>query len=232
MTLGWEDIRAEVLRRIRSRDWPPGALIPGEEALAEEFGVARATVNRALTALAEAGVIERKKRAGTRVALQPVRRARLEIPLIRLDVLARGMAYDFLLLEDRLIPAPVTVTARMGLPEGTRLRYLETLHRADGRPFVFETRWLNPVVLPSPPTDVGPDFATVSANEWLVSHVALVAGDIAFTAEPASASEARVLGVAPGTALLVAERTTVGTAGPVTLVRLAHAPGHRVQMAF
>jgi GntR family transcriptional regulator, histidine utilization repressor len=60
MTLGWEDIRAEVLRRIRARDWPPGGLIPGEEALAEEFGVARATVNRALTALAEAGVIERK----------------------------------------------------------------------------------------------------------------------------------------------------------------------------
>ena len=53
MTLGWEDIRAEVLRRIRARDWPPGALIPGEEALAEEFGVARATVNRALRDLAE-----------------------------------------------------------------------------------------------------------------------------------------------------------------------------------
>jgi hypothetical protein len=50
MTLGWEDIRAEVLRRIRARDWPPGALIPGEEALAAEFGVARATVNRALRA--------------------------------------------------------------------------------------------------------------------------------------------------------------------------------------
>ena len=228
MTLGWEDIRAEVLRRIRARDWPPGALIPGEEALAEEFGVARATVNRALTALADAGVLERKKRAGTRVASLPVRRARLEIPLIRLDVLGRGLTYDFSLLADRMVPGPGPVTTRMGLPEGTRLRYLETLHRAEGRPFVYETRWLNPVVLPAPP----PDFAAVSVNEWLVSHVSLVSGDIAFTAEPASASEAAVLGIAPGTALLVAERTTTGTAGPVTLVRLAHAPGHRVQMAF
>jgi len=228
VTLGWEDIRAEVLRRIRARDWPPGALIPGEEALAEEFGVARATVNRALTALADAGVLERKKRAGTRVASLPVRRARLEIPLIRLDVLGRGLAYDFSLLADRMVPGPGPVTTRMGLPEGTRLRYLETLHRAEGRPFVYETRWLNPVVLPAPP----PDFAAVSVNEWLVSHVSLVSGDIAFTAEPATPSEAAVLGIAPGTALLVAERTTTGTAGPVTLVRLAHAPGHRVQMAF
>ena len=225
---GWEDVRAEVLRRIRARDWPPGALIPGEEALAEEFGVARATVNRALTALAEAGVVERKKRAGTRVAELPVRRARLDIPVIRLDVLARGLAYGFDLLADQITPAPVPVTARLGLPEGASMRYLETLHLAGGRPYVLESRWLNPACLPSPP----PDFATVSANEWLVTHVSLVSGDIAFTAEPASPREAEVLGVPPGTALLVAERTTHGTGGPVTLVRLAHAPGHRVSMTF
>ena len=228
MTLGWEDIRAEVLRRIRARDWPPGGLIPGEEALAEEFGVARATVNRALRDLAEAGVINRKKRAGTRVAELPVRRARLEIPVIRLDVLSRGQTYDFDLLADRLVAAPVPVTARLGLPEATRMRHLETLHLAGGRPYVLESRWLNPAALPTP----APDFATISANEWLVTHISLVSGDIAFTAEPASPREAEVLGVAPGTALLVAERTTHGTAGPVTLVRLAHAPGHRVSMTF
>ncbi|MGL4237157.1 GntR family transcriptional regulator [Tabrizicola sp.] len=225
---GWEDIRAEVLRRIRARDWAPGALIPGEEALAEEFGVARATVNRAMRDLAEAGVIERKKRAGTRVAELPVRRARLEIPVIRLDVLGRGLPYGFELLADRRGAAPVPVTARLGLPEGTALRYLETLHLAGGRPFVFETRWLNPACLPDP----APDFAKVSANEWLVTHVSLVSGDIAFIAEGANAREAEVLGVPLSAALLVAERTTHGTVGPVTLVRLAHAPGHRVQMTF
>jgi GntR family transcriptional regulator, histidine utilization repressor len=65
-----------------------------------------------------------------------------------------------------------------------------------------------------------------------VTHVSLVSGDIAFTAEPAGVREAEVLGVTPGTALLVAERTTHGTEGPVTFVRLAHAPGHRVTMTF
>jgi GntR family histidine utilization transcriptional repressor len=228
VTAGWETIRAEVLRRIRARDWPPGALIPGEEALASEFQVARATVNRALRDLADAGVLERKKRAGTRVAELPVRRARLEVPVIRLDVLGRGLVYDFKLLADRLAPAPVPVTARLGLPEGQEMRFLETLHLAGGRPYVHETRWLNPEVLPASP----PDFAHVSANEWLVTHVSLVSGDIAFTAEPASPREAEVLGVPVGTALLVAERTTHGTRGPVTLVRLAHAPGHRVTMTF
>jgi GntR family histidine utilization transcriptional repressor len=228
VTPGWEGVRAEVLRRIRERDWGPGALIPGEEALAAEFGVARATVNRALRDLADAGVVERRKRAGTRVAELPVRRARLEVPVIRLDVLGRGLAHDFKLLADRMMPAPVPVAARLGLPEGAPMRYLETLHMAGGRPYVFETRWLNPAVLPAP----APDFAKVSANEWLVTHVSLVSGDIAFTAEPANMREAEVLGIPRDTALLVAERTTQGTGGPVTLVRLAHAPGHRVTMTF
>ncbi|WP_309664277.1 UTRA domain-containing protein [Tabrizicola sp.] len=124
--------------------------------------------------------------------------------------------------------APVPVAARMGLPEGVALRYLETLHLAGGRPYVFECRWLNPAVLPDP----GPDFAALSANEWLVTHVSLVSGDIAFSAEPALAREAVVLGVAPGVALFITERMTFGLAGPVTFVRLAHAPGHRVQMVL
>ena len=93
------------------------------------------------------------------------------------------------------------------------MRYIETLHLAGGRPFVLETRWLNPAVLPDPP----PDFASVSVNEWLVTHVSLVSGDIAFIAEPATAREAEVMGVPPGAALLVAERTTHGIEGPVTL---------------
>jgi GntR family histidine utilization transcriptional repressor len=225
---GWAAIRDAVLARIRARDWPPGALIPGEAALAAEFGVARATVNRALRDLAAAGVIERKRRAGTRVAALPVRHARLEIPVIRLDVEGRGLAYGFRLLADRTLPAPADVAARLGLVPGVALRRMETLHLAGGRAFVLESRWLNPAVLPDP----APDFTAISVNEWLVTHVSLVAGDLAFLAEPALAEEARVLGVAPGTALLVAERTTHGPAGPVTLVRLAHPPGHRVRMVF
>ena len=45
---GWQAIRDEVKRRIHARDWKPGEPIPNEAELAEEFGCARATVNRAL----------------------------------------------------------------------------------------------------------------------------------------------------------------------------------------
>ena len=112
---GWEDIRAEVMRRIRARDWQPGAQIPTEEELAEEFGVARATVNRALRDLAEAGVLERRRKAGTRVAVLPVRKATLDIPVIRQEIEARGQAHGFQVLKQAFMEPPVPV-ASINLP--------------------------------------------------------------------------------------------------------------------
>ena len=225
MPQGWEEIRAEVLTRIRSRRWPPGEVIPTEEALALEFDCARATVNRALRELAQTGVLERKRKAGTRVAMLPVRKATLDIPVIRQEVAARGQVYAFrLLLQTTGLP-PMAVAARLGLAEATNMLHLQTLHLADGRAYALEDRWLNPAVLPQPL----PDFAGVSANEWLVAHVAFATGDIAFSAEPASNSEAAALSVPPGTALFITERCTWGQDAPITWVRLAHAPGYRLQ---
>lgn len=221
---GWEAIRAEVMRRIRARDWPPGAIIPTEAALALEFGCARATVSRALRDLAEAGVLERKRKAGTRVALHPVHKATLEITVTRAEVEARGQVYGFQLLEQAQGCAPVPVASRLGLAATTRLMRLRSLHLADGRPFLYEDRWLNLAVLPQPL----PDFAAISANEWLVAHVPYTVGDIAFSAANADAGEAAVLGVAPGAALFIAERTTWNETAPITSVRLAYAPGYRL----
>ncbi len=221
---GWETIRAEVLRRIRARDWRPGATIPGEEALAVEFGCARATVNRALRDLADAGVLERRRKAGTRVALSPVRRATLEIPVTRQEIEGRGQRYAYSLIEDRMEVAPVLVASALGLPPGARMRRLVCLHFADRKPFLYEERWLNPAVLGA----ATPDFAAVSANEWLVANIPYSSGDITFSAAGASEEEALVFGVPEGTALFIVERTTWTAEAPITSVRLAHAPGYRL----
>jgi GntR family histidine utilization transcriptional repressor len=222
---GWQAIRAEVLRRIQSRHWPPGASIPNEEDLAKEFGVARATVNRALRELARSGMIERKRRAGTRVAELPARKATLDIPVIRKEIEARGQVAGIQLLAQAIRPVPARIAQRLSLPKAAPFLWLETLHLADGQPFAYETRWLNPAVLPDP----RPDFAAISANEWLVAHLAYAIGDIAFSACGASRRDAEVLGVAEGTALFVTERSTWSDEAAITLVRLVHAPGYRLE---
>lgn len=221
---GWEAIRAEVMARIRSRVWPPGGLIPGEEVLAAEFGCARATVNRALTDLAAAGVLERKRKAGTRVAMLPVRRASFDIPVIRAEVAGRGQAYGVRVLHSGRAVPPVAVAATLGWTGGEML-HLVSLHLADGQPQVFEDRWLNPDVLPL----VAPDFGLISANEWLVANVTFVSGDIAFSAAGATAAEAEALSVSVGAALFITERCTWARDAAITWVRLAHGPGYRLQ---
>lgn len=224
---GWEEIRAEVMARIRSHAWPPGALIPGEAALALEFGVARATVNRALSELARTGVLERRRKAGTRVAAMPVRKATLDIPVVRAEVEARGDTYGLRLLRLEITRPPLSVSARLGM-ELAQMVHLRTLHLASGRPFMVEDRWLNRKVLPDPM----PDFAAISANEWLVAHVSFTTGDIAFSAEGASGAEAEALGVVEGTAVFVTERCTWSPDQPITWVRLVHAPGYRLSTVF
>ncbi|MBA4352023.1 MAG: GntR family transcriptional regulator [Rhodobacter sp.] len=223
---GWEDVRAEVLRRIRAREWVPGAVIPGEEALAVEFGVARATVNRALRDLAESGLLERRRKAGTRVAVLPVRKATLEISIIRQEVEARGERYSHRVLAQRMEAVPMAVAVRMGVAVGVAMLFVETLHLAEGRPFAHEVRWLNPGVLPG---GVVPDFGAVSANEWLVQNVAYTIGDIAFSAEGASRDEAAALGLAEGAPVFVTERMTWTAEAPITFVRLLHGPGYRLR---
>ena len=101
----WRNVMAEVERRIYTREWQPGQSIPNEADLAIELGCARVTVNRALRTLAEIGLLDRRRKAGTRVALHPVSKATLSIPLIRNEIEASGKSYGYHLLSQKAEPA-------------------------------------------------------------------------------------------------------------------------------
>ncbi|MER7080479.1 transcriptional regulator, GntR family [Saccharopolyspora kobensis] len=61
-------IRTELEQRIRSGALPPGSRLPTEAELQRQHSVSRATAQRALTELAQAGLVERHRRRGTFVA--------------------------------------------------------------------------------------------------------------------------------------------------------------------
>ncbi|MDW3117904.1 MAG: UTRA domain-containing protein [Roseovarius pacificus] len=219
---GWQAIQHEVLRRIHAREWPPGHVIPNEVDLAQEFGCARATVNRALRALAEEGLLDRRRKAGTRVALHPVTRATVDISVIRQEIEERGQHYDYRLLTCDAASPPAPVRATLGA--GPAL-HVTALHSGDGAPYVFEDRWIS---LKTTPDARQADFTGISANEWLLAHAPYTHGDIAFSAEAASAQDASLLNTAAGAPLFVVTRTTWDHDCAVTAVRLAYAPGYRI----
>jgi len=133
----WRDVMAEVERRIYTREWQPGQSIPNEADLAIELGCARVTVNRALRTLAEIGLLDRRRKAGTRVALHPVSKATLPIPLIRNEIEASGKSYGYYLLSQKTEPAPTLVTKQFALKEDVPLRHVIALHMADNKPYVL-----------------------------------------------------------------------------------------------
>ena len=223
--VSWRNVRSELLRRIHDRVWSPGETIPSEADLAIEFDCARTTVNRALRDLAETGLVTRKRRAGTSVALNPVARATLEIPIIREEIEAKGHTHRHAILEQRMTVPPSIIRHRLDLAAKARALNITTLHLADGKPYALDLRWIN---LSTVPSAASVDYKKISPNEWLVQNAPYTHGDIAIAAEEISEAEAEHLGAKMGEATLVLERVTWRDRLSITMTRLAFAAGHRL----
>ncbi|PKP75562.1 MAG: GntR family transcriptional regulator [Alphaproteobacteria bacterium HGW-Alphaproteobacteria-6] len=229
MAATYREIKADILGRITRGDWPPGSLIPGEMELAESYGAARATVNRAMRELAEDGIIERKRKSGTRVRMSPLRQARFDIPVVRREIEEQGAAYRYALVSSEAVVAPDWLRARMALAAGTEVLHLVCLHFADAAPWQHEDRWINLGLLPQA-RDA--DFATSVPTEWLMSQIPFSAVEISISATAADRALAAHLDCSAGDPLMMTERLTRWNDQTVTYVRLVHRPGHRMTTRY
>ncbi|MDT1060346.1 GntR family transcriptional regulator [Paracoccus sp. CPCC 101403] len=164
----WQAVQDIVLERIQDGIWPEGELIPTECDLAAELGCARATVNRAMQALAESGVVERRRKVGTRVARHP--RVQLVRSLLRRELEAAGQEYGYRLVFASEATPPADVAQAMLLRSGEELLLGRAIFFADGVPYCCEERWTNTFAAPGLTPDV---LAEMSACEWLVGNVPL-----------------------------------------------------------
>ncbi|MCB2094823.1 MAG: UTRA domain-containing protein [Rhodobacteraceae bacterium] len=225
----YRDVKAEIRGRITAGTWGPGALLPGEVELAESFGVARATVNRAMRELSEEGLVDRRRKAGTRVRKSPLRAARFEIPLVRAEIEATGAIYRYGLLERETRTAPDWLRARLGVLKGTRVLHLTCLHSADGAAYQLEDRWINLSALPEA---ARADFSAVGPNEWLIAAVPYSEVEISFMATAAEGVVAAYLGMGDGEPVFTVERTTWWQGQAITHVRLSFSRGHRMTTRY
>ena len=219
--VSFQTIKTDILQRIKQRDWPPGTMVPGEETLAQDYGCSRNTVNRALRELAQAGVIERRRRAGTRVAVPPPLAARIHIPVIREEIEQKGATYRYALLEREELIAPAMMRGKMALPENAEVIHVRCLHYADETPYQFEDRWIN---LAEAPDAREQAFETVGPNEWLVETKPLAYAEHIFSAANATPQLADWLEIEPNDALFVVERRTWSEKNTITAGKLFH-PG-------
>lgn len=210
-------IRSDISERILSGAWPPGHRIPYEHELMVEYGCSRMTVNKALAPLAEAGLIERRRKFGTFVARPRIHSAVLDIPDIPAEVSGRGEAYDYELLSRRVRPATAREMEELGLERSAEVLVLKSLHRAGGRPFALEERLIN---LETVPQAAEADFAATAPGSWLLSHVPWTEAEHRISAANVPKAVAAALGIKLMTACLLLERRTWRGADRITHVRL------------
>ena len=215
-------ILTEIESKIVTGEWPVGYRIPFEIDLAKQYGVSRMTVNKVLTQLARAGLIDRVKRSGSFVGRPRSQSAVLEINDIAKEVESLQLAYRFE-LRKRVVRMGNADLPMLEAGEDAQLLEIEVVHWAGEKPFCLERRFINLNTVPDAKTA---DFASVSPGQWLLSRVPWSSAEHRIEAVASDRSVAAALHIGKGTPCLVIQRRTWSSAGLVTHVRLAY-PGDR-----
>ena len=222
----YEEIRLRFEEAILSGAWPPGRRVPSERELVEEYGCARMTVNRALSALASAGLIVRRRRSGSFVATLNAQKSVGEIHDIEADVLKSGRHYHYVMLSRTIRAATKADIVRIGVKPAQQILAIKGLHFAAARPHVAEDRLVN---LSAVPAMGRVDFRLISPGKWLFNEAPWSFGKHSIRAVSATPSDARRLDIAPGSPCLLVERTTWQARTPITAVRLLY-PGDQHEL--
>lgn len=211
-----ERIRSEIEDAVLSGALQPGERLPIEQELMQQYGCSRMTVNKALSALAAAGLVDRRKRAGSFVARPRVHSMVLDIPDLEAEIVQRGQRYRYELLSREVRAAEPGNPLDAGLAESGRLLRLVGLHHADDTPLAAEERLIS---LTAVPETEEVDFTTISPGAWLLRHVPWTEAETRIAAVAADAIQAQRLGVDLGTSCLLIERRTWRGEESITFVR-------------
>jgi GntR family histidine utilization transcriptional repressor len=206
----YKQIRLDIERRILTGEWPPGHRIPFEHQLMTRYGCSRMTVSKALSELAQADLIERRRRAGTFVRRPKFLSAVLTIPDIRAEISALGRSYGYQLIRSSRRTANAADRERLGVRKTGKVIDLDAV-----------------------PEAATADFAIEPPGTWLLHHVPWTEAEHAISAIVADDQTAAALDIAAGAPCLVIDRHTWRSARTLTAVRLVY-PGesHKLVARF
>jgi GntR family transcriptional regulator len=139
----YHQLEQEIRARILAGEFEPGAPMPTEERLCEQYGVSRITVRRALDSLIADGLVTKRRGVGTFAAAPPkagVRSIRLSGSLDEFLASAGALATEALSKAE--IPAPREAVTGLRLREGDKVIRFELLANLEGAPVAYFEMYL------------------------------------------------------------------------------------------
>jgi GntR family transcriptional regulator len=202
----------------------PGDALPSDSQLCMEFGVSRMTARNAMQRLTEEGLVVRHPGRGSFVAEPPAHRRADRLMSFSSEMTRRGRVPTSIIVAREIRPASRSAAADLALREGEPVVFLRRVRCADGVPIALETAVL---VGSLSPAIMSADLQGDSLHAALASAgLGMRRGTATVTAAPASAEDARLLGVSRGDAMLVERRVILdGNGRPVEATESRYAAG-------
>ncbi|WP_017968646.1 UTRA domain-containing protein [Rhizobium leguminosarum] len=223
----YQRIFTDVETKIISGDWRPGDRIPVEHELAAKYRCSRMTVSKALSALAERGMIIRRRKTGSFVASPQIDRTVMDIQDISTEAELAGHEHRFEILARKVELLGEAEAQQLSEPADAEVLRLQCLHIVDGRPNAIERRI---IMLDAVPRAREESFVSIPPGKWLLDEVPWSKAKHVIRAVSADTTTARILQTERGEACLSLIRQTWQNGRTVTYVEFTH-PGDRFQFA-
>lgn len=134
---------AERLRlRLNSSDYNIGSPLPGEKILAQEFGVARMTIRKAIDLLVGWGLVVRRHGSGTFVARKDVHHETTNLTGFVEVMRQQGKSVSSKVLVFELMPAPPAIASQLRIQINERIYFSRRIRYVDGKPLMLEDSYM------------------------------------------------------------------------------------------
>jgi GntR family transcriptional regulator len=221
---------AALKARIVSGDLKHGDVLPSVRELAEEHGISTATAQKVFKTLKAEGLAEARwgssTTVSTRQTLHRTAADRLEAALSTGRIYTDG---EYAVITGADLAEPPEWVADLLGTEGQAVRRERVTHNSDGQPVSASTSWFSADLAESVPALLVRERiigGTPSAVEAATGRRA-VATEEATTAAAATEEQASLLGVAPGSPVLLSRNIYVDAEGAPVEVGEAVAPAGR-----
>lgn len=226
-----EQIQKDIEDNIMYGHWAPGDKIPSESDFMEQYQCSRMTVNRVLSRLAERGLINRRRKAGSFVSSPRADSVMfMQIRDFAKEAQETGQQYRHEILLRRQERITSAKAKELGLkPDHMVLRVL-CLHIVNEKPEAYEDRLIS---LQKVPEVADESFGKMPPGTWLLGHIPWNEAKHTIRAINADATLAGILGIETNAACLKLNRRTWHLSQLITDVDIIYPGlGHEITGAF
>jgi GntR family transcriptional regulator, N-acetylglucosamine utilization regulator len=196
----YHQLEVAIRELVLAGELKPGAPLPTEIQLQEEYGVSRSTVRKAIDELERAGLIVKRHGVGTFVA-EPGSNTFKCLSSFTAEALREGREPGTTILDFEVAPGKQPGTSRLRLGSDDEVVFVKRLRLLDGEPVYVSYAYIAGRLVPDlSPAAFNGGGIDQSLYHLIQSHygVSLAEGEEVTTAVEADEEVARIFGLNPG----------------------------------